>query len=127
MATLAAGQHQNVVIELDCNSVKVDSYPGAIIQILGNLFHNSIHYGFADEADGKVWVKVTDEGDQVRLIFRDNGQGMDEQTKRLKKIQQFRAACKRNGAGLPRTLTSSTRAFGELLRARLNAWTHSSG
>ncbi len=66
-------------IEVECPSdTVVDSYPGALYQILANLLVNSINHGFAGGAQGTISLVVTVQDGQVELVYTDDGRGMDE-------------------------------------------------
>lgn len=63
--------------ELACSdSVELDTYPGALFQILGNLVNNSLLHGFADGRAGLMRLEVRREGQQVVFDYRDDGVGM---------------------------------------------------
>ena len=60
--------------------IEMDSYPGAIGQVLTNMFINALVHGFGPEQPGDIWVSTRHEGeDQVRIELRDNGRGIDPQ------------------------------------------------
>ena len=73
------------VIELSClQSMSVDSYPGAVAQIMTNLIMNSVKHGFDENRDGKIWINVDGDDDRVRILYKDDGKGMArEQLRRL--------------------------------------------
>jgi signal transduction histidine kinase len=58
--------------------IEMDSYPGAIGQVLTNMFINALVHGFGPEQAGDIWVSARHEGpDEVRIELRDNGRGID--------------------------------------------------
>jgi signal transduction histidine kinase len=60
--------------------IEMDSYPGAIGQVLTNMFINALVHGFGPEQPGDIWISTRHEGeDQVRIELRDNGRGIDPQ------------------------------------------------
>jgi hypothetical protein len=59
----------------------LDSYPGAIMQIMTNLIMNSLIHGFADGRPGEISISVEPVGDNVALTYRDTGMGMDREQK----------------------------------------------
>lgn len=66
------------------DNVLLNSYPGAIMQILTNLIMNSLTHGFADGRVGEIDILVEDAGDNVVLSYRDTGVGMNkEQRERI--------------------------------------------
>lgn len=57
--------------------VMMDSYPGALAQIITNLVMNALTHAFAPEAPGLVRVSVCPLGSaQVMVVVSDNGQGI---------------------------------------------------
>lgn len=67
-------------IVIDCNEgVQVMGYPGLIAQILTNLITNSINHGFDPKSPGLIHIGFKKVDDQYRLIYSDNGRGMDEE------------------------------------------------
>jgi len=72
-------------VELNCTpEVAVDGYPGALAQILTNLILNSVKHGFEDRDQGRIWVNVDVDDERIRILYKDDGQGMSsEQVRRL--------------------------------------------
>lgn len=72
-------------VHMECpEGLTLDSYPGAIMQIMTNLVMNSLIHGFADGLPGEIFIKVEPAGDAVALSYRDTGVGMDkEQRERI--------------------------------------------
>lgn len=72
-------------VELSCaGGVEVDGYPGALAQIMTNLIMNSVKHGFEDKDRGRIWINVDADERQVRLLYKDDGKGMNaEQVRRL--------------------------------------------
>jgi len=67
-------------VHMDCpEGLTLDSYPGAIMQIVTNLIMNSLIHGFADGLPGEIFIKVEPVGDAVALSYRDTGVGMDKE------------------------------------------------
>jgi signal transduction histidine kinase len=65
--------------ELECEpSIRVNTFPGAIYQIVANLVMNSLRHGFEDRAEGRIRLVVARQGERVLLDYRDDGQGMAE-------------------------------------------------
>jgi len=57
----------------------MDSYPGALEQVLTNLVVNALTHGFATPAGGAVEIRAARNGDgRIRLVVHDNGAGMGE-------------------------------------------------
>jgi signal transduction histidine kinase len=58
--------------------IEMDSYPGAIGQVLTNMFINAMVHAFGPDQAGDIWVSARPEGaDAVRIELRDNGRGID--------------------------------------------------
>ena len=58
--------------------VVMDSYPGALYQVLVNLIMNSLLHAFEDGQAGTIDISAQFEGEQVRMVYMDDGCGMDE-------------------------------------------------
>lgn len=70
-------------IQVDCPSgIVLETYPGAIYQIISNLAMNSLMHGFSDQRAGRIVISAGVEQDQVVLRYQDDGMGMDEPTRR---------------------------------------------
>ncbi len=71
-------------IEVACDAqIRLNSYPGAVYQILNNLITNSLVHGFKDMDKGQIHIRATADGGMVHLVYQDNGCGMtkDQQEK----------------------------------------------
>jgi len=69
-------------VHMDCpEGLFMDSYPGAIMQILTNLIMNSLIHGFADGLPGEIFIHVDTAGDEIVMSYRDTGQGMNKEQK----------------------------------------------
>jgi two-component system NtrC family sensor kinase len=57
--------------------ITLDSFPGALVQVLNNLISNAETHAFAEKEDGIVTIEAGQiDAHQVRLIVRDNGTGI---------------------------------------------------
>ena len=66
-------------VRIDCPApVSLNTYPGAIYQIVSNLLMNSVYHAFAPGQTGDIAIAVKQNGREVELTCRDNGRGMDE-------------------------------------------------
>jgi len=61
------------------DDIVLDSYPGPLGQVITNLFNNAILHGFEDENEGEIIIRFNRLGDEVRLLFSDNGVGVNEE------------------------------------------------
>jgi C4-dicarboxylate-specific signal transduction histidine kinase len=70
-------------IHADCpEGLVLDTYPGAIYQVVANLVMNSLLHGFRDRTEGRITLQARREGEEVVLDFRDDGRGMTEDVRR---------------------------------------------
>ena len=68
---------KNVEVAVDCpDDIWVDSFPGAIAQVLTNFVTNSVLHGFDDGRKGQIQLKAALRGDQLELSYQDNGRGV---------------------------------------------------
>lgn len=64
-------------VEVDCpGSLVIDSYPGALAQILTNLVSNSLIHAFPDGRAGTMRIEARTDDTQVSLRFSDDGVGI---------------------------------------------------
>lgn len=69
-------------ISVKCDpSIEINSYPGAISQIVTNLVMNSIIHAYDDGEFGTLAINVTYEEDEgfIRLIYSDDGKGIPQE------------------------------------------------
>ena len=78
----------------------LNSFPGALSQIITNLVMNSLIHGFEEMDEGDITFVAARENGSVLLTYRDNGKGMDE--KALSKIFDpfFTTKRSQGGSGL---------------------------
>jgi signal transduction histidine kinase len=67
-----------VEVTIDCTvEVEVDSFPGALSQVLTNLVMNSIIHGFEERPGGHISIRVAQPSpEQVELCYSDDGRGI---------------------------------------------------
>jgi signal transduction histidine kinase len=64
-------------ITVDCPpELQLDSYPGALAQILTNLIQNSLVHGFPDNRRGHIGISAREEPGGIVLRYADNGIGI---------------------------------------------------
>ena len=61
------------------DDLKVDTYPGAISQIITNFTVNSLRHAFEDKESGMIEINIAEKDNVVELKYSDNGRGMDEE------------------------------------------------
>jgi signal transduction histidine kinase len=70
-----------VKVEVDCpKDLQMESFPGAVSQILTNMLMNSLVHGFEREQPGHIRIHAALEDDMVVFEYGDDGAGMDEDT-----------------------------------------------
>lgn len=57
--------------------LEFDSYPGPVGQLIVNFVNNAILHGFEGRSDGRIRISATRHNEAVRLVFADNGCGID--------------------------------------------------
>jgi two-component system, NtrC family, sensor kinase len=64
-------------VTIDCpDNVVLDSYPGALAQVITNLTLNCVDHAFAQEQEGTIAISVRPDGDWVDMEVADNGRGI---------------------------------------------------
>ena len=64
-------------VTLDCDAaIEIDTYPGAISQIVTNLVMNSLVHAYVDGEKGNIRIAVVNGGDRVLLTYSDDGCGI---------------------------------------------------
>lgn len=68
-------------VHIECpDGIVMDSFPGALSQVLGNFVMNSIVHGYDEGEQGTLRITVTRDGeDGIRLVYADNGKGIPEE------------------------------------------------
>ncbi|MBE1302349.1 MAG: hypothetical protein GJ680_20865 [Alteromonadaceae bacterium] len=70
-------RRENVSVEIDCDAdIQIDSYPGAIAQLITNLAINAVLHAFEEQDGGIIKIHVRKSGDMINLNFSDNGRGI---------------------------------------------------
>lgn len=59
------------------DDIVIDSYPGAVSQIVTNLVMNAMTHAYAPGQAGAMELDVERRGDSLRLDFRDDGKGIE--------------------------------------------------
>lgn len=57
---------------------EIESYPGALSQVVTNLTMNALVHAFPDQREGEIRIDGARDGDAVTLRYADNGVGMEE-------------------------------------------------
>lgn len=72
-------KNKNYIIDVDGDSVHINTYAGDYAQIVTNLIMNSIIHGFDNQNDGRISINIKDNDDKVTILFSDNGKGISEE------------------------------------------------
>lgn len=76
----SALQAKACVVETQVDDrIEMDSYPGALGQILTHLVMNTLQHGLEGRAQGRIRLQAQVRGAAVELSFDDDGSGMDAQ------------------------------------------------
>jgi two-component system, NtrC family, sensor kinase len=65
-------------VEVICDpAIEMNSYPGALAQVITNLIMNAVKHAFEHRQGGLISIRVERGGvGKIKLIFKDNGKGM---------------------------------------------------
>jgi two-component system NtrC family sensor kinase len=70
-----------IKVEVDCPpDIVLDSFPGAVSQILTNMVMNSLVHGFEHEQAGNIRLHASCAGGIMHVEYADDGAGMDADT-----------------------------------------------
>ncbi len=70
-------KHSAISVEIVSNEkIEMDSYPGALSQILTNFVTNALMHAFDPGQEGRITIMASSNTDLVQLIVRDNGRGV---------------------------------------------------
>lgn len=87
--------HINCVL-LPGADITLNSYPGAIAQIVTNLITNSIHHAFNHTPDKQIRIELNQTPEQITIQYRDNGCGIADDI-RPKIFEPFFTTARRTG------------------------------
>jgi signal transduction histidine kinase len=78
--TLKRTRHE---VHIDCpDGLVMETYPGALYQVIVNLVLNSLLHAFAGKPEGTMSIGARRDGDQVVVTYRDDGCGMSEEVQK---------------------------------------------
>jgi signal transduction histidine kinase len=70
-----------VKVEVECaKDMVLESYPGAVSQIVTNMVMNSLVHGFEEGQAGCIGIRARLDDNMVTLVYADDGVGMDQDT-----------------------------------------------
>jgi predicted ATPase/signal transduction histidine kinase len=93
-------QTPHTLIVVGDENIIIDSYAGALAQIMTNLVINSLTHAYPKEEAGQLRFDIHREGEQVKIVYSDDGSGIEAAN--LGKIFEpfFTTARHRGGTGL---------------------------
>ncbi|MTJ81229.1 MAG: HAMP domain-containing protein [Telmatospirillum sp.] len=75
--TMPQFKHQAIHLEVRAPSgIEMDSFPGPLGQVIGNLLGNAIIHGLEGGREGTVVIEAAREGDRAVMVVADNGKGI---------------------------------------------------
>ena len=89
-------------LSFDTGKVKASIYtnPGALAQVITNIIDNALMHAFPDNRKGQICIKLNQSDDKIQLVLKDDGVGMDAETKKQLYDPFFTTARARGGSGL---------------------------
>jgi len=94
-------KNPNLSINLQCHDdIIINSYPGALSQVLTNLILNCTNHAFDHQQQGLIKINVKLSHDLVYLVISDNGKGIDPTHLRQIFEPFFTTNRKNGGSGL---------------------------
>ncbi len=91
-------QHQ---IGINCApGILLDSYPGALSHVVTNLVMNSLIHGFDGVERGTIGIAAELVGDEIHLVYHDDGVGMTPEVRRQLYEPFFTTKRGQGGSGL---------------------------
>ncbi|MCP4321252.1 MAG: HAMP domain-containing histidine kinase [Alteromonadales bacterium] len=103
-------QFKSRPISININTTKpiqIQSYPGALSQIITNLLMNSLIHAFTKEQTGEIDISLTEQDNEVIIIYKNNGKSIPAEE--LSQLFQKFYTTKREqgGSGLGMYITHS--------------------
>ncbi len=88
-------------IEVHCPlSIELDSFPGALYQVISNLIMNSLIHGFENIDSGTIRIDAGIDGEKLLLIYADNGCGMTSEVQSKLYDAFFTTKREQGGSGI---------------------------
>ncbi len=70
-------KHTNYIIDVNTSEeIIMDSYPGALSQVVTNLAINSLQHGFENLDEGTITINITKVGGIAKIVYSDTGSGI---------------------------------------------------
>lgn len=77
LAPVLRGKRHEVIVTGD-PGIEIDSYPGAISQIITNLVVNAVRHAYDDRQAGSMTIDTASDDEVFTIEFRDDGKGIPE-------------------------------------------------
>ena len=88
-------------LQVECPpGIEMDSFPGALFQILTNLVNNALLHGLQGRASGQMRIRATPRGSEVDIEFADDGVGMSAEVAARAFEPYFTTRRESGGSGL---------------------------
>ncbi len=87
----------NHSIEITGDDLVIDSYPGALSQVVTNIVMNAIIHAFDEGDKGHILIRTVHDGSNVHLNCSDDGKGMSNES--LKKVFEAYYTTRENDGG----------------------------
>ena len=66
-----------ITVSIACPpDIMLDSYPGALAQVITNLTLNCVEHAFGPDDEGRIVIGVAQQGDWIEMQVTDNGKGI---------------------------------------------------
>jgi two-component system, NtrC family, sensor kinase len=96
-----------VTLEIPDN-IELNSYPGALGQVISNCFNNALVHGFDGRNNGRIKVRAVELGaEEVLVEVVDDGRGMTPEQREHAFDRFFTTRASRGGSGLGLTIVRS--------------------
>jgi len=87
-------------VQVQCPpAITLQCYPGDLESVFTNLIANSLQHGFKGRAQGNISISVQQQGDRVRMVYADDGNGLSEEA-RVRIFDPFFTTDMQSGMGL---------------------------
>jgi len=92
---------QNSQLKIYCaEEVILDTYPGALFQVISNLVNNSLTHGFPENFSGEIRIEISATEKGVEIKYTDNGMGMSQEVQKKAFEPFFTTKLGKGGSGL---------------------------
>ncbi|MCP5078677.1 MAG: HAMP domain-containing histidine kinase [Psychromonas sp.] len=119
MQNILKQSRHNVTINCP-DGLIINSYPGAISQILIGFIDNSIKHGFENMEEGSINISVTENGNTISMIYTDNGCGIEK--KDMNNILEPFFTTKRNKGHVGLGLNTIHNVVAKMLNGKLDIY-----